>query len=453
MAWSPTRVMLKAVLALKFAIYAIVMFVQILGELFAASSRGRTLPSPAPRKNRELQNIVIVGASFAGYHAVRIIATTLPPNTPYRVIMIEPHSHFHFTWVLPRFCVVDGAHKAFIPYGPYLNGAPEGRVQWIQDRVAEVGRATVRLARDGEVIPYAFLVIATGSGANDGLPSRVGADEKREGLHQLETIRTRIRDSKNLVIVGGGAAGVELAADAKHNYPEKNITLVHSRDAVLHRFGPELQLAATKALTSLGVELILGNRTTGNDIGSGAVSLTSGRTVECDFLVRLAKALDEMMTNPSNQVNCSGQRPSSALISNLSPKAISPTGHIGVKSTLQIRDDSLPNVYVCGDVADAGVRNPNARVAMHQATTVANNIVQAATGNSPAETYTPFWADSIIKLTLGLTRSVSHLSDGKAELLWPTKEKDLALMSAKAWRRMGATPFEDHEVPPAMTRL
>ena len=150
------------------------------------------------------------------------------------------------------------------------------------------------------MIPYAFLVIATGSGANDGLPSRVRADEKREGLQQLESIQTRIRDSKDLVIVGGGAAGVELAADAKHKYPEKNVTLVHSRDAVMHRFGPELQAAATKALTSLGVELILGNRTTDNEIKNGAVRLTSGRTVECDFLVCIAEALDEIITNLDN---------------------------------------------------------------------------------------------------------------------------------------------------------
>ncbi|KAJ5471087.1 FAD/NAD(P)-binding domain-containing protein [Penicillium desertorum] len=390
MAWGPIRVMRKTVLALKFTIYAIGVFAQILGENFAARSRARSL-LPAPSKDSELQNIVIVGASFAGYHAARIIATTLPP-------------------------------QAFIPYGPYLNGASEGRVRWIQDRVAEVGRTTVRLVRGSEVIPYAFLVIATGSGANDGLPSRVRADEKSEGLQQLEVIRTRIRDSKDLVIVGGGAAGVELAADAKHKYPEKNVTLVHSRDAVLHRFGPELQAAATKALTSLGVKLILGNRTTDNEIKNGAV-------------------------------NCSGQRPSSALVSDLSPDAISPTGHIRVKPDLQIRDDSLPNVYVCGDVADAGVRSPNARSAMHQATTVAKNIVQAVTGNTPTETYLPFWADSVIKLTLGLTRSVSYISDGNAELLWPTKEKDLALMSAQAWKHMGATPFEDQGVPPAMTGL
>lgn len=289
MAWGPIRVMLKAVLALKFAINAIGVFVQILGENSAVLSRGRSL-LPAPSKDRKLHNIIIVGAFFAGYNAARSIATTLPTNSPYRVIVIEPHSHFYFTWVIPRFCVVDGAHKAFIPYGPYLNGAPEGRVRWMQDRVAEVGRTTVRLARGNEVIPYVFLVIATGSGANDGLPSRVGADEKREGLQQLEAIRARIRDSKNLVIFGGGAAGVELAADAKHKYPEKNVTLVHSCGAVMHRFGPELQAAASKALTSLGVELILGNKTTGNEIKNGAVRLTSGRTVECDFLVRVANS-------------------------------------------------------------------------------------------------------------------------------------------------------------------
>ena len=42
-------------------------------------------------------------------------------------------------------------------------------------------------------------------------------------------------------------------------------------------------------------------------------------------------------------------------------------------------------------------------------------------------------------------RSVTHFGDGKTELAFYSKEKDPALMSARAWLNMGAVPFEDPE--------
>ena len=36
-----------------------------------------------------------------------------------------------------------------------------------------------------------------------------------------------------------------------------------------------------------------------------------------------------------------------------------------------------------------------------------------------------------------------HFEDNKAELNLAVKEKDIALMSAQAWKNMGARPFDD----------
>ncbi|RFU78998.1 apoptosis-inducing factor [Trichoderma arundinaceum] len=373
------------------------------------------------------RNIVIIGASFAGYRAAQIISKNLSPRSDYRVVVIEPNSHFQFTWVLPRFCVVKGhEHKAFIPYGGYMDGAPEGSYRWVKDRVTEIDQTTVKLQDSDEAIPYEFLVIATGSGVKDGLPSRVNATDKREGMRLLQGMQNSIESAKTVVVVGGGAAGVEVATDAKALYPEKHIILVHSRDAVMHRFGKGLQIAAREGLERLGVELILEERVVDEDAASGTVTLKSGRKITCDFFM-----------------NCTGQRPLSDVIVALSPNSISSTGHIKVKSTLQIADDALPNVYTCGDVAETKTPNPNSRSAMRQATVVADNILLAVGGKKPSYIYENFWADGVIKLTLGLDRSVTHLGDGNSELLFPSKETDDALMSAMCWSRMGEKPFED----------
>lgn len=232
------------------------------------------------------RNIVIVGANFAGYRVSQIIAKNLSPRSPYRIVVIEPNSHFHFTWVLPRFCVVKGhEHKAFIPYGGYLDGVIEGSYRWIQDKVIDIDRTTVRLQGSGESIPYEFLVIATGAGVQDGLPSRVNTTEKTEGIKRLQGMQKRLESANTVVVVGGGAAGVEVATDAKDLYPEKHIILIHSRDAVMHRFGKGLQESAREGLERLGVELILEERVVNEDAASGVVTLRSGRQITCDFFV------------------------------------------------------------------------------------------------------------------------------------------------------------------------
>lgn len=259
---------------------------KLLRHFMSPSSPSSSSSSEKPR------NIVIVGASIAGYTAARTIAQYLLPNSPYRVVVVEPRDHFHFTWVLPRFCVAEGhEHKAFIPYGGYLPPgsleADGGKVAWIRDRVARIERDAVTLEGSGEHIPYEFLVVATGSGATDSLPSRVPASDKEEGLALLRHMQRRIKEAKDLVVVGGGAAGVELATDAKSKYPEKNVTLVHSRSAVMHRFGPRLQAAALDGIKELGIEVVMGDRVVNEDKEKGVAVLKSGKEIVCDFLVSI----------------------------------------------------------------------------------------------------------------------------------------------------------------------
>ena len=44
---------------------------------------------------------------------------------------------------------------------------------------------------------------------------------------------------------------------------------------------------------------------------------------------------------------------------------------------------------------------------------------------------------------MGLENSVSWVGDGDTEMLFPGKDKDLALMSKQAWWKMGAKAYED----------
>ncbi|KAJ3499262.1 hypothetical protein NLG97_g465 [Lecanicillium saksenae] len=239
-------------------------------------------------------------------------------------------------------------------------------------------------------------------------------------------MQQRIAKADTVVVVGGGAAGVEVATDAKSFYPDKHIILVHSRAAVMHRFGKDLQTAALEGLKRLDVEVILEDRVIEEDDANGTVTLKSGRKIECNFFI-----------------NCTGQKPNSSILSTLSPNSISSSGYIKVKPTLQLVDEKYQNIYSCGDVTDMDVPTPNARSAMQQSVVAAENILLAIDGKVPKHEYQHTWPESLIKLTLGLDRSVTHLSDGKSDILWRSKEKDDALMAAQCWKSLGQVPFED----------
>ncbi|KAK3356696.1 hypothetical protein B0T25DRAFT_497387 [Lasiosphaeria hispida] len=417
----------KAVLFTRLVGYAFRMLFSHLQRVASTRLAAWTALSPTLVDASDVKNIVVVGAAFAGYFATKVLANSLPRNGKYRVVVIEPNSHFNFTWVLPRFCIVEGhENKAFIPYTPdFFAQAPDGIVSWVRDRVLTVGKTSVRL-QGGEEIPYEFLIIATGSTVPDGLPSRLGVDNKEEGVQLLKGVQAKIRAASHVVVAGGGAAGVELATDAKHQYPDKSVTLVHSRPSVMHRFGPELQAEAMKALERLGVDVILEEKAMPGSADGTSIDLKSGRVINCDCLI-----------------NCTGQRPASDIIAELSPDSISPTGHIKVKPTLQIADDSLPNIYVCGDVSETHDSNPNSRIAARQAQIAADNIVSVVRGRAKRRTYSPEFGDGVIKLTLGLDSSIMQFWDGKSELLFSSKETDLALMCRGAWSAIGAKPFVD----------
>lgn len=233
------------------------------------------------------RNIVIIGASFAGYHAARLIASSIPVDGSWNIVIIEPNQHYQFTWTLPRFCVIEShEEKTFIPYGPYLPKRARGIIRWVHHHALTISKTTISIQETGEDIPFEYLVIATGSGTGLKLPSRVGAQDKKRGSELLREMQQNIKQAERLVVIGGGAAGVELAADAKEMYPKKNVTLVHSRNDVMHRFGSELQAEALKGLHDLDVVVVLGERATRNADEPGVLTLQSGRKLEFDFCVR-----------------------------------------------------------------------------------------------------------------------------------------------------------------------
>ncbi|MCO5550072.1 hypothetical protein L7F22_003551 [Adiantum nelumboides] len=102
------------------------------------------------------------------------------------------------------------------------------------------------------------MVYALGSHLPD--PLRTEARTKTEGMSWMRDIQARVKASQEIVLVGGGALGVEFATDIKSVYPDKKVTLIHSRKQLLPNFDEEVHKVALKRLQELGVDAVLGER-------------------------------------------------------------------------------------------------------------------------------------------------------------------------------------------------
>lgn len=61
-----------------------------------------------------------------------------------------------------------------------------------------------------------------------------------DACKEMQGVQESIQAAQRIAVVNGGAVGVALAADIKSFYPEKDVTIVHSRERLLSRFRPTL---------------------------------------------------------------------------------------------------------------------------------------------------------------------------------------------------------------------
>ncbi|KAL4993020.1 hypothetical protein BDV10DRAFT_200069 [Aspergillus recurvatus] len=369
------------------------------------------------------KNVVIIGGSYAGIHLARRLSETLP--TGYKAVLIERNSHFNHLYVFPRFGVVPGhEHTAFVPYDGIPSFGPRGILSHVRDSVSSLTPTQVRLA-SGKSIDYEYLACATGTW--QPAPSKASSTEKAEACAELQASQKRIQHANRIAVVGGGPVGIQIATDIASYFPEKKVTLVHSRAQLLPNFGPRLHEHVYDTMKQLNIDVVLGERPqlngNGADAGPGTLSFRDGRTAKYDLVI-----------------SCTGQRPSSGLLEKFVPAAVCPTTRqILVRPTLQIADPSNPNprIFALGDVAKTnGPRM--ARAARAQADVVASNILSMIHQGEASTSYVPQIYESVIKLTLGRSRWIYYGQDEKGkEVSVIGADKDENIKVQHVWEELG----------------
>ncbi|KAI9356293.1 hypothetical protein DFJ73DRAFT_623213 [Zopfochytrium polystomum] len=400
------------------------------------------------------KTVVTIGGSFVGMNAAKDLAASLPPS--HRVVLVEANSHFNFLFGFPRFAVLPNHHeeKCFIPYTHVFSKHPDkGRV--VQATAVSVhsprggaGTATapwsagyVKLDRkidldDGrgpsDEVPFTHLVVATGTRLQT--PWTMPGTEKRDGVATLQEAQRKVKDASKIVLVGGGAVGVQVAFDIKQLYPEKSVTLLHSREQLLNKFHHGLSDLVLQRFADQGIQTKLGSRV---KIPEGGfpdftpgkfynVELANGETVETDLTML-----------------CTGQTPRTSFLKSLSPASLDDSGFIRVRPTLQVASADaaappavLDRIYAVGDVADSGAMK-TVRSGMAHVPVVVANILAQIEHEAANCTFTP--GPGGIHLTLGLHESVKfgNPPPGQPPRSMVAEDGEPGMHMDRVWDRIG----------------
>lgn len=327
--------------------------------------------------------VVIVGAGFAGLKLARKLI-----NKNFQVILLDKNNYHQFQPLFYQVATAGLEPSAIsFPLRKIFHGSTN--VIFRMAEVREVDAKQKRLLTDAGSIEYDFLVLAMGADTNyfgsksieyyatpmktvsEALYIRNKIISNYERAINIEKVAQR-KHLMNVVIVGGGPTGVELAgamAELRNNvlpkdYPELNfnnmkVVLIEAGSDLLASMSKESKAHALKYLQQLGVEVMLSTKVKGYD--GQIVTLEGDQFLETQTLLWAA-----------------GIKPN--LIEGLEKKWYAPNGRIVVDEFSELKD--CPGIFALGDMSL--MESPSypkghpqvAQVAMQQAECLADNLIR-----------------------------------------------------------------------------
>ncbi len=332
--------------------------------------------------------VVIAGAGFGGLR----LARELNNKNGIEVTLVDRFNYHQFQPLFYQVATagLDASNISF-PLRKVFHNSKNVRIRLANiERIDSEAKAVIT---DSGPIPYDTLVIATGAGTNFfgnkeietnafSMKSTVEALQIRHRL--MENLEEAVTENDpdelqrllNVVVVGGGATGVEVSgaiAEMKNyvlpkDYPEldfdkMNIYLVEGSGKVLSTMSSESSEQAAKYLSKLGVTLLLNTQIAGYD--GRNLSSKDGNSIPTATVIWAAGIRGHI---PAGLENVPPQR--------------------GNRLPVDIynRINGLENIFAVGDIALMPTEDyPNghpqvAPVAMQQAENIAYNLNRIVQG-------------------------------------------------------------------------
>ena len=298
--------------------------------------------------------VAVVGGGYGGVTVAKALDETMD------VVLVEPRDAFMHNVAALR-ALVDPSWLPRI-YFPYDKLLANGRVVRDRATLVEPGRV---VTASGEEIVADYVVLATGS--SYPFPAKTDKVDTEAAHDQVRAAHGALSEADQVLLLGAGPVGIELAGEIKHVWPNKPIILLDVSGEVLGGpFKPELKAELRRQLADIGVEMLLSSPlkafppTEAGKRGTFTVTTEEGSEITADIWFQ-----------------CFGVAPNSDYLGDALAHARRADGYIEVEPTMQVVGHE--RVFALGDLSTADANM--AAFAGLEAETVAANITALANGS------------------------------------------------------------------------
>ena len=322
--------------------------------------------------------VLVVGGCYAGLAATLNLLDLCEGRAPRFVpdqevtqqkvpveitIVDERDGYFHVISSPLALASFEYAEKAWVKFKD-VPGLQHSAINIVHGSVANVNpetrTATVMSHGSGHSIQYEYDYLIAASGLRRVWPVVPQQLVREEYLKEAEDHINAVMEAEHgVVVVGGGAVGIEMAAELKAVQPDIEVTLIHSRDRLLsseplpNNFKDE----TLSLLRSVDVDVIMGKRVQSQVVDEAGTTITltlsDGSSLTASVVIHAI----------SQSIPTTSYLPKSVLDAE---------GYVKIKPSLQFHDEYH---FAAGDIALwSGIKRCGA--AMHMGGYCAHNIHQ-----------------------------------------------------------------------------
>jgi pyridine nucleotide-disulfide oxidoreductase family protein len=355
-----------------------------------------------------MKTLVLAGGGHAHLHVLKALMAGGWPGV--EVILISPYSRQIYSGMVPGWMA--GHYSLEQCAAPLLPLVRAAKVRFIQDAVTGIsaGKRMVHTAHSGD-ISYDVLSLDAGAGVDVSFLAASGAAllpirplENFVVGWEAHLAQFQLRGRASLAVVGGGAAGVELALAARYRLvsllgeAQVSVSLIVGNELMAGHAANVLGRTA-KVLAQQGVEVIYGYAAG----AAGGVQLADGRQIDADCIIA-----------------ATGVRPAGWLAE--TGLALCEKGFVAVGDGQQ--STSHREVFAAGDISTR-LDAPHARSGVYavRAGPVLSRNLQLALSGQPPASYQP-QIRSLYLLATGPQRAIMSWGGLVAEGGWAWRWKD-----------------------------
>mmetsp|Transcript_13018 Transcript_13018/g.32865 ORF Transcript_13018/g.32865 Transcript_13018/m.32865 type:complete len:582 (+) Transcript_13018:157-1902(+) len=367
-----SEIIVKAATGFMWAVFGLLDFTISVASLFC--NEKTTLDKRRRDFGRDVKTVVIVGGNFAGLAALRELQQWQKAhceNARLRIVLIDKRAYSEYTpGILRLFCEPEyffrlaqalpekddgdacGLERIQGIVMSIVGGDPRERTTKVLSYIATGNGDNSVEATQPKKLSYDYLILATGATYNQPISTGNQTPASTTLLGRYEEWKRaheQLTGSKSVLILGGGAVGVELAAEILDHDSDgrPSVTIVDARPTLVPLFPISVGAYAEEWLTQRGAILRLGESL--RSWNDNSCTMKDGTVLHADIVYV-----------------CFGNRPNSDMVENGASNeksnqlfSLTRRRNVVVKDTLQlvVCKDGLDGTcsdtpwFACGDVA------------------------------------------------------------------------------------------------------